>query len=1388
MVKIIKLKVAEAIQDDVNKGIVRIDSSYMHEIGVRPGDIVSITGERETVGIVDRAYPGDIGLNIIRMDGLIRRNGKTGIGEVVNVYKADVKEAKKIIIAPSKKGIMIRASPMLFKQGLLGRALLKGDIVSLGGQQRRRSTMSQSPFFNDVFNILDESMMGFGFGDLKFIVVDTNPKQAVIVSELTEVVFNPEPVESVEEKSLEVTYEDIGGLNEEIKKVREMVELPLKHPEIFERLGIEAPKGVLLHGPPGTGKTLLAKAVANETNANFILINGPEIMSKFYGQSLPGDEKILISENNMLKRVPIGEVVDQGRQNIQVACFDDKGKIVLSPVTGLIKHKTQGKVYKVKTRSGRSIRVTNYHSLFTLGNTGIAEIKTSDLKVNESFIAIPKKIPLPSHPLEELDLLEALREEDYSIRIANGQRYLSEAIHKLGIREVAKILNVKEKYVYDLKNKNIGIPVSSFMKLVNHTNITINKDLLQIRTKGKVFPATLKFSEELWTFFGLWMAEGSYTTKNEVRLSIHRDEEKVVAQLCQRLFGQVLVYHKPNSQGTDIFICSGILGKIMKHVLRFSSGARKKSVPQLVYNLNKKNLSAFLRGYFSGDGHLNTKTPALMVEVCTESPDLADDIAYLLLSFGIIAKIYERKNRPQRRICFADYDNLEIFKEIGFLDSQRNATIYEYCLQKKFSRRDQIPLTTDVQEILRKNNMTAWKHSKSVGKNVLQKLESPILHQIIESDISWDKVVEIQEADAPEFVYDISVNPTQNFIAGFGGIFAHNSEENLRKKFEDAEKNAPSIIFIDEIDAIAAKREEVQGEVERRVVAQLLAIMDGLKSRGKVVVIAASNIPNALDPALRRPGRFDREIEIGVPRKEGRLKILKIHTRNMPINNDPTTLNPAWKREEITKGFQEFFAKLPTKDLVKSIPIEAENITLLSGMIEPRLKVALAKYIPADIKRSVKDFMRMCTDTISNEILDELKQHAETNEKGVVLIQPDKWISEKIREISREDRVENLISRKVTEHLLTEISEITHGFVGADLSALSKEAAMIVLRKILPDLELQKEEPIPKELLSKLHITRNDFFEALKVVRPSAMREVLVEIPSVKWEHIGGLEKVQQELIEAVEWPLKYPEVFHRMGVKPPKGILLYGPPGTGKTLLAKAVANESEANFILVNGPELISKWVGESERGIRKIFNKARQTSPSIIFFDEIDSIAPRRGVMSENHSGERVVNQLLTEMDGLQDLHDIVIIAATNRPDILDTALLRPGRFDRIIYVPPSDQAGREAIFRVHTQGMPIKNVDIKKLAEQTEGYVGADIEAVCREAAIMALRRKIDKGKREDHKPDMKIKEITMDHFEEALKKVRPSVTKEIEEAYRTLEEFFRSARGKEMKEDKPSYMG
>lgn len=744
----IQLKVVEAQQDDAYKGIARIDSEIMRELGIRRGDVITIKGNRETVAIADRAYPADVGEGIIRIDGILRKNAKTGIGEMVRISVAEIREAKKIIIAPAQKGIMVQGEPESLRRGLLGRAVVKGDLVVLGGVQRRRDLLSEE-FGGELGDMLGDMLgnMGFGgqlgggFTQIRFLVVNTSPNQPIIITENTEVSLNPKAVEISEESIPEIAYEDIGGLSEEIKKIREMVEIPLKHPEIFQRLGIEPPKGVLLHGPPGTGKTLLAKAVANESEANFILLNGPEVMSKFYGES----------------------------------------------------------------------------------------------------------------------------------------------------------------------------------------------------------------------------------------------------------------------------------------------------------------------------------------------------------------------------------------------------------------------------------------------------------------------------------------------------------EKKIRDIFEEAEKTAPSIIFIDELDAIAPKREDVTGEVERRVVSQILTLMDGLKSRGNVVVLGATNRVNAIDPALRRPGRFDREIEINVPSKSGRLAVLKIHTRGMPLS--------------------------------KNVNLE-------------------------------------------------------------------------------------------------ELASVTHGFVGADLEALAKEAAMNVLRKLLPKMNLDAEEQIPQEILEKLIIRHQDFMDALKNVRPSAMREVLVETPTIGWKDVGGLDQVKLELREAVEWPLKYPETFERMGIRPSRGILLYGPPGTGKTLLAKAVAKESEANFIQVKGPSLLSMWVGKSEEGMRKVFERARQVAPCIIFFDEIDALAGKRGLEMGTKVTERVLNQMLAEMDGLEDLNDVLVIGATNRPDMLDPALLRPGRFDKILLVGAPEEEGRLGVLKIHTKKMPLaKDVDLKDFAKKTIGYTGADLEALVREAAMLALRE------------SKEAKQVKKKHFNAALGKIKPSVSKPTLEVYKKIEDNF-----------------
>jgi transitional endoplasmic reticulum ATPase len=465
--------------------------------------------------------------------------------------------------------------------------------------------------------------------------------------------------------------------------------------------------------------------------------------------------------------------------------------------------------------------------------------------------------------------------------------------------------------------------------------------------------------------------------------------------------------------------------------------------------------------------------------------------------------------------------------------------------------------------------------------------------------------------------------------------FYGESEARLREIFQKAQETSPSIIFIDEMDAIAPKREEVTGEVERRVVAQLLSLMDGMGSRGNIIVIGATNRPNAIDPALRRPGRFDREIEIGVPDKAGRNEVLQIHTRNMPLAED------------------------------------------------------------TDLKR---------------------------------------------------------------------LSDVTHGYTGADMASLCREAAMKALRRYIPEFNLE-EERIPPEILEKMVVKMDDFLSAYREITPTAMREVYVEVPQVHWDEVGGLKDVKQELMESVEWPLKKPEVFKKMGIKPPRGILLYGPPGCGKTLLARAVATESEANFISIKGPEIFSKWVGESEKAIREVFRKGRTAAPAIIFFDELDAVVPKRGLgYSDSGASERVISQLLTEIDGIEALQNVLVIAATNRPDILDPAVLRPGRFDRLIYVPSPDLDSMTEIFKIHTHSMPLsRDVDLEELARKAQGYSGADVEAICREAAMESLREDIDST------------EVSLRDFNKAMERVGPSITPEDDAWYQKFSKRLRRER-------------
>ena len=733
--KSVRLQVAGAKEQDVGKGTARLGDDSFRELGIRQGDVVEIVGQRTTAAIALPPYPEDEGLNIIRLDGLIRANAHLSMGDTVEVRATRPQPARKVTLAPAQKNVRLMGSGQALMQTLHGRPLVTGDVVSTS-VYRRSPDMDQNLFPEEIFRSFFQQR-AFGLQEIRLTVTSTTPRGVVVVTRETEIELLPQYVEPEEPRATDVTYDDVGGLGDTIEQVREMIELPLKHPELFNRLGIDPPKGVLLHGPPGTGKTLLARAVASESDAQFFHIAGPEIVGSMYGES----------------------------------------------------------------------------------------------------------------------------------------------------------------------------------------------------------------------------------------------------------------------------------------------------------------------------------------------------------------------------------------------------------------------------------------------------------------------------------------------------------EARLREIFKEAQTNAPAIIFIDEVDSIAPKREEARGEVERRIVAQLLTLMDGLEPRQNVVVIGATNRADALDEALRRPGRFDREIIIGVPDQRGRRQILDIHTRGMPL---------------------------------------ADGVDL------------------------------------------------------------------------------------------DELARTTYGFVGADLSALAREAAIEALRRNLPSIDLEAHE-IPAEVLDNLQVTTADFTCALKRVQPSAMREIMIQVPNVSWDDVGGLADVKQSLQEGIELPLKSPESFRRLGIRPAKGFLFFGPPGTGKTLVAKAVAREAEANFIAMKSSDLLSKWYGESEKQVSRLFHRARQVAPAVIFIDEIDSLAPQRGGgLGEPAVTERVVNTLLAELDGLEELRGVIVIGATNRPTLLDPALLRPGRFDELVYIPMPDRTGRHKILSIHTRGMPLgDDVDLNVLAERTQGFTGADLENLVRRAGLYALREDVHAG------------EVPMGFFERALAETRASVTPQMEEEYRRL---------------------
>ena len=1170
----VKLKVGElTAKDEAGRGIVRIDSEAMRKIGVREGDIVELEGTRKTAAIVRRAYPADIGLNIIRMDGITRKNAGVGVGESVIVRKAEPVEARKVVLAPAEPGIILHVYPDMVKQNLLGRPLVKGDIIVPSPAFKRRGTTFFEEFFGGDFE--DFFFTPFP-SETKFVVVNTEPSNKIVrVGEITEVEVLkklPEGMKLEARAIPAVTYEDIGGIKPIVEKVREMIELPLRHPEIFERLGIEAPKGILLYGPPGTGKTLLAKAVANESGAYFISVNGPEFLSKFYGESeanlrkifeeaeknapaiiffdeidaiapkreevtgeverrivatllslmdglksrgkviviaatnrpndidpalrrpgrfdreievpvpdrdgrleilkihtrnmplakdvnleeiadkthgfvgadlmalckeaamsalrrvlpeirdklkegeevpkevleklvvtkqdfenalrivepsamrevlvevpkvrwedvgdleevkktlremvewplkyrdsferlgieppkgillygppgcgktliakavatesganfiavkgpellskwygesLPYDEKILVEKNGRVYREKIGRIVEK-REKVRVACFDENGNVVFLPIKDYIKHKCTSPILEIRTRSGRRIRVTKYHSLFTLRGTKIKSIPTTEIIPGKTYIAIPGKLPFSPTPIREINFLRSLKKDDFDLRVINVKEYIKDAIKSLGSDKVAKILGVKKRYLYDIVSKNIGVRVKRFLKLMKEAKIDVDERKVFISSGKHKLPGIIEVTPEFCEFLGLWLAEGSYNHKHTVRLSINKSETEEVLRLVVNLFGHVTLYRK--GTGVDIYVGSRVLYILLRHVIGLKSGARKKKVPSFVFSLDRENLAAFLRGYFSGDGCVyRNQHGALEIEAHSSSKEVIDDILYLLLYFGIIGKVYK-----ERRIFITNAENLLKFLKIGFIQDERNEEIIRYLKEIKFERSLQVQLTSELKETIIKH-LPKWKNSSTIGRSKLLAIalrEEKELLQLVINDIAWDRVEEIRVVGNEKFVYDISVEPCQNFVAGFGGIFAHNSERRVRDLFKKAKQVAPCILFFDEIDALAPRRGAGMHEATERVVAQLLTEISGIEDVKNIVLIAATNRPDLVDPALLRPGRFDKLVYIPPPDERGRLEILKVHTRKVPLAKD-VNLEEIAKRTEGYSG------------------------------------------------------------------------------------------------------------------------------------------------------------------------------------------------------------------------------------------------------------------------------------------------------------------------------------------------------------------------------------------------------------------------------------------------------------------------------------------------------
>lgn len=992
----VRLTVIEGLSKDVGRGVVRLDPSDIDALGLGLGDTVLIEGERATIARVYPVFQEHRGRSVIQMDGVVRQNSGVGLGDHVTITAHTTPGAHQVELQP------IGERPSDSDLDYIGR-LVDGIPVRVG--DRLRVTL-------------------FGSRSIDFDVVVVGPAREGLIQASTRLFITEDQTDKKSSKnrstgspggatrSPRLTYEDVGGLRSQLSRIRETIELPLRRPDIFKRLGIDAPKGVLLHGPPGCGKTLTARIIAAESNASFFVVSGPEIVHKFYGESEAHLRKIFETAEKEGPSIIFIDEIDAIAPNREQAAGDVERRIVATLLT----------------------------------------------------------------------LMDGLASRGSVIVIAatNRPNAIDPALRRPGRFD-----------------REIEIPIPD-----RHGR----EEILAIHSRGMPLDSTVR-----------------------------------IPVLAEQTHGYV---------GADLeALCREAAMACLRRVVP-DFGAGVESIGFDVLEKLHVTMDDFIDAF-------SEIRPSATREVFIEVPDVR-------------------------------------WEDVGGLSDTKDRLIEAVEWPLRYSRLFRQARVRPPRGILLAG-------PPGCGKTLLAKAAAT------ETQANFISVKGPQLIDK----------------------FVGESERKVRDIFNKARQAAPCIIFFDEIDSIAPKRDNVGSETERRVVAQLLTLMDGLEPRQNVVVIGATNRVDAIDEALRRPGRFDREIVIGVPDLPGRRQIFNIHTRGMPVADDV--------------DLDEFAAK-------------------------------------------------------------------------------------------------------------------TYGFVGADIAALARESAIEALRRILPEIDLDKDE-IPPEVLDQLVVTNNDFDSALRRIQPSALREIMIQVPEVKWDDIGGLDDVKRALQEGVELPLKRPDSFERIGIRPARGFLLFGPPGTGKTLMAKAVAREAEANFVSTKSSDLLSKWYGESEKQISRLFQRARQVAPTVIFIDEIDSLVPARGGgLGEPAVTERVVNTLLAEMDGLEGLNGVVVIGATNRPNLLDPALLRPGRFDELVYVPVPDAEGRHRILEIHASRMPLaSDVNLEDLAERTGGFTGADLENLTRRAGLHALRADLDSDR------------VTMDFFEKALDETRPSVTPKMEEEYEQIAE-------------------